>query len=363
MKLSNLTFIVTDSCNFDCTYCFQKKKKQNMEISTIDKAVHFFYPFLTEKTDIVFYGGEPLLAFDAIQHIVSLLNEKNEKSSEKKEFVFSLTTNGSLITEEMLRYFDRFKFSIMLSFDGLTQDIARKPGSFAPLLKLVRRFKHFPGIDFSINSVFTPETVELLPESLRFVIEASEGAEVLLSLSTMEPWSPEARDKLEHQLTRLTDFLYSYYNENGTIPIPDFRPPKPGPKKGFVCTAGLTRMAVTPGEDIWGCYLFHDYLADKKESDDHGRYYFGNLDNFIENFETVYPQTLSNYKSLRQECFLSEEQFCFLCEEVGDCGVCPVNAAYSTHFVGKIPPWVCLINKIEKKIRDDFLEKIASKGG
>jgi len=130
-------------------------------------------------------------------------------------------------------------------------------------------------------------------------------------------------------------------------------------KKGFVCTAGLTRMAVTPGEDIWGCYLFHDSLMDKKGDDDHGRYYFGKLDDFMENGETVYPRTLSNYKNLRQDCFIAEEQFCFLCEEVDSCGVCPVNADYSTHFIGKISPWRCRINRLEKRARDKFLEKIA----
>jgi len=333
-----------------------------MELSTIEKAVTFFYPFLKEKTDIIFYGGEPLLAFDAIQHTVSLLNGQNEKNSEKKQFVFSLTTNGSLIDEEMLRYFDRHKFSVMLSFDGLTQDIARKSGSFSPSLKLVRRIKEYPGIEFTINSVFTPETVELLSDSMRFVIEASEVAKLLLSLSTIEPWDREAVDKLEHQLNRLADFLYSYYKKTGAIPIPDFCPPKPGARKGFVCTAGLTRMAVTPGEDIWGCYLFHDYLMDKKGDDDHGRYYFGKLDDFIENVETVYPRTLSNYKHLRQDCFIAEEQFCFLCEDVDSCGVCPVNVAYSTHFIGKISPWVCRINRLRKRARDKFLEKIARKG-
>jgi sulfatase maturation enzyme AslB (radical SAM superfamily) len=365
MKLSNLTFIVTDFCNFDCSYCFQKKKKQFMTPATIEKAAVFFYPVLGEKTTMVFYGGEPLLAFDVIQHTVSLFNQLNQKNKEeKKQFVYSLTTNGSLINEEMLRYFDRHKFSIMLSFDGLTQDTARKAGSFSPTLKLVRRFKEYPGIEFSMNSVFTPETVELLPDSLRFVIEASAGAEVLLSLSTIAPWDREALDKLEHRLNDLVDFLYSYYKKTGTIPIPGFRPPKPGPgKKGFVCTAGLNRMAVTPGENVWGCYLFHDYLMDKKESDDYGRYFFGKLDDFMENFETLYSRTLSKYKHLRQECFFAEEQFCFLCKEVDYCGVCPVNAAYSTHFIGKIPPWVCRINRLEKKARDRFLGKIASKEG
>jgi uncharacterized protein len=87
MKFSNLAFIVTDDCNFNCSYCLPKKEKKYMKRSTIEKAVTFFYPFLQENAYIVFYGGEPLLAFDQIRHAVSLLQEK-EKTGKKKAKLF-----------------------------------------------------------------------------------------------------------------------------------------------------------------------------------------------------------------------------------------------------------------------------------
>jgi uncharacterized protein len=108
-----------------------------MTRSTIEKAVRFFYPFFDEEVIIFFYGGEPLLAFDNIRYAVSFLEEKNREGGGKLDFY--ITTNGSLVTDEMLHFFDSHEFSIMLSFDGLAQDIGRKPGSLVPSRELIQR--------------------------------------------------------------------------------------------------------------------------------------------------------------------------------------------------------------------------------
>ena len=80
MEISNLTFIVTNDCNLNCSYCFQKKEKKTMDNNTIKTAVDFFYPFLKsdDKIYISFYGGEPLLAYDKIKYTLQLLQEKNK---------------------------------------------------------------------------------------------------------------------------------------------------------------------------------------------------------------------------------------------------------------------------------------------
>ncbi|UCH98073.1 MAG: 4Fe-4S cluster-binding domain-containing protein [Candidatus Aminicenantes bacterium] len=77
MEISNLTFIVTDNCNFNCSYCIQKKEKKTININktTIETAVDFFYPFFKDdgKVYIGFYRGEPLLAYEQIKHAIMLV--------------------------------------------------------------------------------------------------------------------------------------------------------------------------------------------------------------------------------------------------------------------------------------------------
>jgi uncharacterized protein len=124
MEISNLTFIVTDDCNFNCSYCFQKKEKKTITKTTVETAVDFFYPFFnSNKAHIGFYGGEPLLAYEKIQHAVLLLLEKNKTGDKKIEF--SVTTNGTLLTEKMLDFFNRHQFTLVLSFDGPGAELRR----------------------------------------------------------------------------------------------------------------------------------------------------------------------------------------------------------------------------------------------
>jgi sulfatase maturation enzyme AslB (radical SAM superfamily) len=338
-----------------------------MSPQTIEKAIDFFYPYLDKKTDVILFGGEPLLAYKNVKHTVSLLEAKNggsTKEDEQKEFTYYLTTNGMLINDVMLDYFQRYSFGLMLSFDGLTQDTARQAGSHKKLHRLIRHIReNYPDIDFSLNSVFTPETVSYISDSYRYIIESG-VREALFSLSSIQPWDEPALQELEVQLDKLTGYLLEYYRENREIPVTYFQEPKESPDSqqgGFVCAAGRDRISVTPDEEVWGCYLFHDYLKNKQKDNDYSAYSFGKLDEFIENHETLFPRILENYLDLRQSRFLTdaEEEFCFLCEEVGHCSVCPVNAAYSTGFIGRIPAWLCRLNKIQMRAKERFLEKKA----
>jgi sulfatase maturation enzyme AslB (radical SAM superfamily) len=351
MKFSNLSFIVTDDCNFNCSYCFQGKEKTYMAPATIEKSIDFFYPYLGDKVDIIFFGGEPLMAYDKIKQAVSLLKEKN--SDQSKNFLFNLTTNGMLMNPEMMDFFNKHHFELMLSFDGLTQNSARQSGSHKKLEALIGKTKSYGNIDFAMNSVFTPETVGYLFESFKYVLEFGVG-ELLLSTSSIEAWDEASLSQLEEQMDLLGEYLLTYYESNKSIPVTAYREPENSRERSFICGAGRHRISIAPDGDVWGCYLFHDYLKEKRGSGDYGAYSFGSLEEFMANHETLYPAILENYGELRQKQFITEEGFCFLCKDVTHCRTCPVNAAYSTGCIGKIPSWLCCLNKIERQAREKF---------
>jgi len=373
MELSNLTFIVTDDCNFNCSYCMQKKEKKTMDNTIIETAVDFFYPFLKgDKIYISFYGGEPLLAYDKIKYAVLLLQEKNKTGN--KNIEFSLTTNGSLITDEMLEFFDRHQFGLMLSFDGLAQDKGRKKGTLNQMVQVMKRIRAHPGIDFEINSVFTPATVTGLTESVRFMIELDKS-DITLNFSTLEAWTPLDLDTLRTELKRLRDFLFSYYKQKGTIPVKNFQAPETlveadtirEMKRGiFRCNAGQDRLALTPGGLLWGCYVFHDYFRTRENHPEYADYYFGTLAEFINNHHTRYPEVMVNYSELHQDLFQVKKEdsdkkdFCFLCSYVDGCVVCPVNAAYSTDSMGVVSCRNCELKKIQRDAQRSFHEQLQS---
>ncbi len=352
MKLSNLTFIVTDDCNFNCAYCVQKKEKKTISNACIKKAVDFFYPFFKtdEKVHCGFYGGEPLMAYDRVKYAAQLVLEKNKTGNKKIEF--SLTTNGTLLTDKMLDFFNQNHFALMLSFDGLAQELGRKKGTLKKMVRVVKQIQDYPEIDFDINSVFTPDTISRFSESLRFLIEL-EGPEITFNLSTMEEWKPPHLAVLKKELERLVDFLVLYYKKTGRIPVKNFQAPVPGPGV-FRCSAGSEHMAVTPEGKVWGCFLFHDYFKTREASSQYRDFYFGTLTDFIVNYESRYPGIAAHYSELRQDFFQVEEHFCFLCRDVKSCMVCPVNAAYSSGSLGKISCRQCQLNKIQLKARGSF---------
>lgn len=355
MEFSSFTFTVTEDCNFSCSYCYQKKAKKYISVSTIEKAVDFFLPYLTEGCYISFYGGEPLLAFDQIRHAVNYIQQKNK--GPKKQIQYSLTTNGSLINENILKFLNKHKFSILLSFDGLTQDISRKRGSFKQIVSLIEKLLGCLDIELEVNSVFTPSTIGYLSESIRYMVNLG-VPNIVFSLSKIYPWNSPSLHELKEELSVLRKFILFYYKSTGNIPLIDFRRDSEGGI--FACMAGKDRMALTPDGRLWGCCLFSDSFRDKEGRKEQMKYCFGDLDSFIKNHEKIYPEVLSNYSNLRMDHFYTSDTFCLLCDEIEECKACPMDNILCGSNIKKIPSWACQMKKIFRRERELFWKELES---
>ncbi|MCP5046637.1 MAG: hypothetical protein GY940_05670, partial [bacterium] len=236
------------------------------------------------------------------------IQEKNEIL--KKDIRFALTTNGTLLTDEMLEFFSRHQFSMMLSFDGLVQDLGRKKGTLEKMVEVTKRIQRFPEINFEINSVFMPQTIEKFSESLGYMIEQG-SPEITFDLASTIPWSFSDMIILRGELERLSDYLVNYYRETGEMPVKNFQfnipapcsDPGPSTKatQGPVCGAGKGHMSVTPEGTVWGCFMFHDYFKVRKDDSQYNDYSFGTLTDFIANYKSGFQQVNANYADLRQE--------------------------------------------------------------
>jgi len=362
MKLENLTFIVTDDCNFNCEYCFQKKEKKTITLPIIEQAVDFFYPYLTGngKANISFYGGEPLLAFKQIRQIIEQVRIKEEENLQNngrtKSIQYTITTNGSLLNDEILEYFAHHRFYVILSYDGIAQDEGRKKGTSAQMAEMMTRLCRQPGITAEINSVFTPKTINLMADSIHNIIQAG-APEVTLNFSNTDTWKPGDLEEAKRQLDLLSDYLIDFHNENNRIPVKNFQP-KPQHSKGFQCSAGKAQMAVTPEGRVWGCFLFHDYFKTKPDNPQYKDYDYGPLQEFTEAFEKRYPVITANYADLKQDYYQVEGEFCFLCEDLKSCMVCPINAAYNTGELGKVSCHHCRLMKLQTSARNQFQTRL-----
>lgn len=133
-SMKRLVLQITQRCNFSCRYCHNIhnksarfiSEKSDMSWNVAKRSIDFFLEHSqdSETIDIYFYGGEPLLNFDLIKRVVEYI----EIRINTKKVTYHITTNGSLLTEEIAQFFYTYRFKVAISLDGAEerQDWARK---------------------------------------------------------------------------------------------------------------------------------------------------------------------------------------------------------------------------------------------
>ena len=284
--------------------------------------------------------------------MLSFLDKKNKEF--KKTVRYSITTNGSLITDDIIRTLSDHKFSVIFSFDGLAQNVHREPGNLEEAVSGIRKIQKFPAIHLEVNSVFTPETVGLLSKSMDFIMNLG-IADINLSLSYTKPWDEHALARFDGEMTKLRKILVSHYRKTGQIPVLSFREDDEG---FFYCAGGQDRLAVDSEEHIWGCDLFGDYFRGKENQPQYRDYFFGDLDTFAQEHKKTFPHISSHYAGLAMDHFETPQMKCLFCENLEACTVCPIAAAFSGLPLGKIPSFVCVIQIIKIRELKKFREEI-----
>ncbi len=76
--------------------------------------IFFDHSIDRDRVSLGFYGGEPLLELDLIKECVKYAKKK----SIGKELMFNITSNTTLITDEVLKFLYDNEFSLTVSLDG-----------------------------------------------------------------------------------------------------------------------------------------------------------------------------------------------------------------------------------------------------
>jgi uncharacterized protein len=121
---TQLSLEVSQRCNLRCKYCVysgQYKGKRIHSNRLMDPQIAYAaIDYLTVHSNqvsmptIAFYGGEPLLNFALIKDVTNYALEKMSK----RKVLFTVTSNGTLITPEKIRFFIQHNFHLFISLDG-----------------------------------------------------------------------------------------------------------------------------------------------------------------------------------------------------------------------------------------------------
>ena len=134
-SLSQLILQVTQRCNLNCHYCAysggyanRTHSQKDMTFDTAKAAMDYFIAHSkdSERLAVSFYGGEPLLKMDLIKECIAYCRE----NMEGKPLAFNLTTNGTLLTEPVMRFLVQENVRLLISLDG-PQEIHDRNRRFA----------------------------------------------------------------------------------------------------------------------------------------------------------------------------------------------------------------------------------------
>jgi uncharacterized protein len=113
--------VVTLRCNETCVYCHASRAdmsdvKTDMTKEIADQTIEKIFATTNESVTLEFQGGEPLVNFPVVKHIIETAREKNKVANKRLEF--TMVSNLSLMDEEKLAYLVENKVQICTSIDG-----------------------------------------------------------------------------------------------------------------------------------------------------------------------------------------------------------------------------------------------------
>ncbi len=269
---------ISHDCNLACRYCFAEEgeyhgRRELMTPEVGKKALDFLVANSGNRRnlEVDFFGGEPLMNWDTVVELVRYGREL-EKTHDKN-FRFTLTTNGTLLKEDMFDFINAEMDNVVLSIDGRKEinDLMRPhrggQGSYDEIvpkyLKFAEARKQNERDSYYVRGTYTRNNLD-------FAEDVKHLADLGFDQISVEPVvaSPEddyaLRDEdipgLLEEYDKLAK-LYLDYRKAGK-PFNFFHfmiDLEGGPcvyKRLSGCGSGTEYLAVTPWGDLYPCHQF-----------------------------------------------------------------------------------------------------------
>ena len=276
---------VAHTCNLNCAYCFASQGRYHgeralMSYETGKQALDFLIANSGNRynLEVDFFGGEPLMNWDIIKKLVAYA--RNQEKKYNKNFRFTLTTNGLLIDDDVIKFANQEMDNIVLSLDGRKEihDAYRKDyagnGSYDRIIpkfqKLVQARVNNQNnkTSYYMRGTFTHRN----PDFTRDVFHMADLGFTELS---MEPvvCAPDDPAALTEEDIKIIKTQYEILARDMLQRERDGKPIKfyhfnidltRGPcvyKRVSGCGSGTEYMAVTPWGDLYPC---HQFVGDEK---------------------------------------------------------------------------------------------------
>lgn len=263
-------------CNLRCTYCFADAGEYHMRDRSLispetgKKALDWLVKKSGNRRnlEVDFFGGEPLLNFQAIREIVAYGRELEKLYN--KRFKFTTTTNGVNLNDEIIGFLNREMDNVVISIDGREavhdrmRPTANGKGSYALILDhaktLVRERKQQ---QYYIRGTYTRYNLDFASDVLHLADEGFEQLSIEPVVTSAEkPYALRMEDmpRIGEEYERLGKEYLKRRRDGRWFNFFHFMLDLTGgpclQKRLTGCGAGNEYVAVTPNGDIYPCHQF-----------------------------------------------------------------------------------------------------------
>jgi len=122
MSTNKIELSLAEACNLRCAYCYvgENEALNNglMPREIAKQAVDLVFQRAGRATEIyvTLFGGEPLLNKPVLREVIQYSQELGAERGKKVHY--SMTTNGTLLDDEIIDYIKKYNFGLMVSMDG-----------------------------------------------------------------------------------------------------------------------------------------------------------------------------------------------------------------------------------------------------
>ncbi len=280
IPLKTLVFHLTEACNLACRYCYHhqdgelsasvpSEPKPAMDTEVAEEAVDYLFAHSKdlEEVQIVFFGGEPLLNMGTMEHVMTYARRKAEDVS--KKITFSITTNGTLLTEKNCRFLNEHSVGVTVSIDGdqTAHDRHRCFPDGGPSYRMILpRIKNLLDMKPSkpvVARVTVAQKVESIPHIVEHLLGLGFSEVGVAPVTTKDPKYMLDKDQMDillSQFQMLTDKFLEIAFKNGffgfTNLIDLLVVLHEGEVKNYPCGAGLALFAVDARGKLFICQRF-----------------------------------------------------------------------------------------------------------
>lgn len=209
--LSTMMILPNNKCNFHCSYCYSAGGRNGKEISpdTLKSAIAYFLdPSRNNSRKLaisILGGGEPLLSPQvwkpALDYAYTLANQNERNLS------VSLITNGSIVSEETIRYCKEKNIYLSISFDVL-EDIQNQQRGHYDLVKDNINKCTEAGLDVAINTVITRDNVHRMEEMINHMADVLPKVKKILFKSLIsDTYFPDVKSRIAYYQQFVDNFF------------------------------------------------------------------------------------------------------------------------------------------------------------